>query len=120
MWIVGIISAVLAGGAGAALVMSGPIGWVIGLFIGLFAAELGREAVSDWVKDRDLPCFGRKAFPGKERMNEKMENMKPELRESVLASLEKKEVNANIANEVTKGIIRQLRTAADSVILVIT
>lgn len=120
VWIVGIVSAVLAGGAGTAFVMSGPIGWVIGLILGLIAGVLGWEAVTDWVKDQSLPCFSRKVFPGKDRMNEKMGSQKPELRESVLESLEKAEVSTNIAKEVTKGILHQLKTAADSVILVIT
>lgn len=120
VWIVGIVSAVLAGGAGTALVMSGPIGWVIGLILGLIAGIIGWEAVTEWVKDKSLPCFSRKVFPGKDKMKEKMEGKKPELREGVLGSLEKAEVSDNIASEVTKGIVHQLKTAADSVILVIT
>lgn len=118
--IVGIVAAVLAGGAGTALVMGGPIGWIIGLIIGLFAGAMGWEVVTNWVKDTSLPCFSRKAFPDKDSMSEKMENKKPELREGVLESLEKAEVNENIANEVTKSLLHQLKKAADSVILVIT
>ena len=120
VWVVGFITAILAGGAGTAFIASGPIGWIIGFFIGVFGAALGWDAVTDWVKEQELPSLTRKVFPQRAAMREKMEQKKSELSDNILKTLEQDGATQKIANEVSKSIVQQLKKAAESVVLVIS
>lgn len=52
---VSLISAILCGGGGMALIAAGPLGFVAGLGIGALAAMLGWNAISDALMKADLP-----------------------------------------------------------------
>ena len=52
--ITGAVVGSICGGAGLALIMSGPIGWAIGAIIGFASIFIGREAVRDWVESKEL------------------------------------------------------------------
>lgn len=55
-----LIMATLSGGAGTALMVEGPIGWMIGAVIGLTAAVMGKPIMEKLVKKADIPVPVRK------------------------------------------------------------
>lgn len=59
----------ICGGAGTALIASGPVGWVIGAIGGAFAYFLGKtafeEVISDYIVDKRIPALVKKPAKGK-------------------------------------------------------
>jgi hypothetical protein len=67
--VVTVVSATLAGGGGTALLMSGPVGWIIGLLGAAVVYRLGRGAVKDMIetqiRTRRLPPFLKRSAKSK-------------------------------------------------------
>jgi actin-like ATPase involved in cell morphogenesis len=67
--VVTVVSATLAGGAGTALIASGPVGWIIGLLGGAVIYSVGRGAVKVMVetqiRTRRLPPFLKRSAKSK-------------------------------------------------------
>ncbi len=63
------IIAMISGGAGTALIATGPVGLIIGLIVGVFAFFLGKEAiekgVSEYIADKKIPKLIKKTSKGK-------------------------------------------------------
>jgi hypothetical protein len=59
--IVALIIASILGGGGWALLMHGPIGWIIGLIVGVVVAAIGSDSAKQMVKTADIPGLVRKA-----------------------------------------------------------
>ena len=66
--VITLITGLLCGGGGIALVAAGPLGFLAGAVIGLLASLLGWTALSKWVKKMDLPLIMRK-IPIDKRVN---------------------------------------------------
>ena len=66
-----IIIATLLGGSGVSLLMSGPIGWILGLIIGAIVMFLGWDTAMDKARDADIPELLRRIVTseGKVRNN---------------------------------------------------
>jgi len=90
--IVALIMAILLGGGGIALLMSGPIGTVVGLIAGLAVAILGTNAVEKVLYSMDLPVSMRRMmFPSPKKF---------------LASLLKRraKIEADVCDQMKKGL----------------
>ena len=61
--------AMISGGAGTALIASGPVGWIIGAIVGAFAFFLGKTAIegaiSEFIADKRIPAMVKKTAKGK-------------------------------------------------------
>jgi hypothetical protein len=49
------VTAAILGGAEMALLMEGPIGWIIGFALGALVFFIGKEAALGWAKDKNIP-----------------------------------------------------------------
>ena len=91
--IVGIITAKVCGGGGMALLLSGPIGWLIGLVIGgavaYIATTKGVEAARSTAESFSLPawCVGMVLFDSK--IDSARQTLRTQTREQVLVELNK-------------------------------
>ena len=84
-----VIIATLLGGSGAALLMSGPIGWILGLIIGAIVMFVGREVAMDKARDLDIPEFLRWMMTSEERVRNKLQENRGELRRQLSTALRK-------------------------------
>ena len=95
-----VIIATLLGGSGAALLMSGPVGWILGLIIGAIVMFVGREAAMDMARDIDLPKFFRQMMTSEEKVRNKLQENRSELRRQLSTALRK---NASAFDEMING-----------------
>jgi hypothetical protein len=96
----------LVGGSGKALLLAGPVGWVIG-FLGaavlLFAGQrAAREAVKGW----NLPLLARRAIISDERLARKVHDGVPEIAVRLRAALAERS-----AEDLASAIEGQIRVA---------
>ncbi len=100
-----VIIATLLGGSGAALLMSGPIGWILGLIIGAIVMFVGREAAMDMARDmaRDanIPEFLRQMMTSEEKVRNKLQENRSELRRQLSTALRE---NASAFDETINRI----------------
>ncbi len=96
-----VIIATLLGGSGAALLMSGPIGWILGLIIGAIVMFVGREAAMDIARDIDMPEPLRWMMTSEEKVRKKLRENRSELRRQLSTALRK---NASAFDETINGI----------------
>ena len=57
--VVGYVVAAICGGAGVAILMSGPIGFIPGIIVGLAAWWYGKDVAADWIKSQHIPVMVR-------------------------------------------------------------
>ncbi len=108
-----IIIATLLGGGGTALLISGPIGWIIGLVIGAVATFVGKEVAMDIIKDSDVPTFLRKMMTSEETVREKLEENEEELLDQIFDALqEKADAFDDLLESIAKGIEADLKEKA--------
>lgn len=111
--VVVIVVAVISGGAGAALIATGPIGWLIGGAVAVIAVAIGQEAAREWVENADLR--GRWLVP-RGRVENKIRENKPGMKAEILKGLENPEVAKEMSDGITDAVREQLRKGAESVI----
>jgi hypothetical protein len=91
--IVGVVSASVCGGGGTALLVSGPIGWLIGLSIGAAVAYLavsnGVEAARASAEAFPLPAWSVRMVLLDSKIDEARRTLRTQTRAQVLAELEK-------------------------------
>ena len=109
-----IIIATLLGGGGTALLISGPIGWIIGLVIGVVTTYAGKEFAMDTIKDYDVPTFLRKMLTSEETVQEKLEENEEELHSQIFDALQEK-VDAfdDLLESIAKGPEADLKEKAE-------
>lgn len=101
--IVGAITGILSGGAGVALIVQGPIGWLIGAVVGAMAGYFGGiEVTKQYIKEADIYSFIR-AFISEENFREKVSNNQATFIEGIISSLRQnnvalEELTVNIRN----------------------
>ena len=76
-----IIIATLLGGGGTALLFSGPVGWMIGLVIGVVATFLGKKVAMDVVRDAELWVWTRELLTNEDDVQEHLSKMIPSVGE---------------------------------------
>ena len=69
--VVSVITGIICGGGGIALVASGPIGFAAGAVIGVIVSVLGWSALSEWLMNRDFPLLMRKVSADKNLSSER-------------------------------------------------
>lgn len=82
--VVTVITGVLCGGSGVALVAAGPLGFLAGAVIGVLASLLGWNALSDMLMKWDLPLLLRR-IPIEKRL--KSDTSRREMRRRILEAL---------------------------------
>lgn len=101
-----VIIATLLGGSGAALLMSGPVGWILGLIIGAIVMFVGREAAMDMARDIELPKLLRQMMTSEEKVWNKLRENRSELRRQLSTALRK---NASAFDEMINGIAEMVK-----------
>ena len=95
-----VIIATLLGGSGAALLMSGPIGWILGLIIGAIVMFVGKKAAMGKARDIDLPKFLR-LMTSEGKVRNKLQENRGELRRQLSTALRE---NASAFDETINRI----------------
>ena len=101
-----VIIATLLGGSGAALLMSGPIGWILGLIIGAIVMFIGREAAMDMARDIDLPKLLRQMMTSEEKVRKKLRENRSKLRRQLSTALRG---NASAFDKIINGIAKMVK-----------
>ncbi|NLI76429.1 MAG: hypothetical protein GX442_08310 [Candidatus Riflebacteria bacterium] len=108
--IVGVVTASVCGGGGTALLMSGPIGWLIGLVLGAAVAYLatryGMEAARSRAEALPLPAWTVRLAMRESSIDSARGKLRTQTHDQVLAELEKLQsrLNKQIEETVDKEI----------------
>ncbi len=117
--IVTIVVANIAGGGGVALILHGPIGFIIGLIIGVVAFLVGRQAAERWVRSADLPPLVRR-LAREERVRTRIADNRDDLKAHLIASFEDDPATMRrIAEDVKASIRTQLDKSVEAVVMLI-
>ena len=117
--IISTVVATLAGGAGTAFLFHGPIGWVVGFVVALFALAMGYQRATEWVSTADLPVFTRKVAR-MAKIVAQLEANEAELKEKIRQSIQSNQHAMEvISQEISHSIEQQLQKAADGIIITI-
>ena len=113
--VVAIIGGTILGGAGTALLMSGPIGWILGAAgVGL-AALVGKEKLMEKAKGSDIP-MGARRMKSEQSMVAKLRTDAPANERALATALATeflKGARAKLAEGMVSSILAQLETRAD-------
>ena len=101
-----IIIATLLGGSGAALLMSGPVGWILGLIIGAIVMFVGRAAAMDKARGAKIPELLRGMVTSEEKVRNKLRENRGELRRQISTALRE---NASAFDEMINGIAETVK-----------
>ena len=97
--IVGVVTASVCGGSGTALIMSGPIGWLIGLVIGAavayFAAKFGMDAARSRAEAMPLPAWFVRFTVRSKMIDSARGTLHTQTHDQVLAELNKLRTSLN-------------------------
>ncbi len=115
-----IIIATLLGGGGTALLFAGPIGWIIGLVIGVVATFVGKEMAMDTIEDSDVWVWVRKMMISEETVQEKLEEKEEELFDQIFGALQEKAAAFDdLLEGIAKGTEADLKEKADKAAMLI-
>ncbi len=80
-----VVASVVSGGAGTAIIATGPVGLIIGAIIGIFAARSGKETISSYIKMTPLPPMIKKFSKSKvySSLSSKENEFESEITESI-------------------------------------
>ena len=96
-----IIIATLLGGSGISLLMSGPVGWILGLIIGAIVMFVGWDVAMDKARGANLPNLLRQIMTSEEKVRNKLQENRGELRRQLSTALRE---NASAFDEMINGI----------------
>jgi hypothetical protein len=117
--IVSSVVGTIMGGAGTALLLKGPVGWIIGFLFATVLLVLGKDKALDYLKNTDFPVFTRKLVLRKV-VEWNLRKSEPELKEKIQESLSgNPQAMEKIAQDVTGAIRDQLNKSADAAELLI-
>ncbi|MES2568607.1 MAG: hypothetical protein V4710_00970, partial [Verrucomicrobiota bacterium] len=118
--IVALIFASILGGGGWALLMHGPLGWIIGLIIGALVAIIGGETARQMVKTADIPALIRSAPFMLKSIEARCVSKRPEIRDAILKQLtDKPEAFDPLITTVRERIREELRRKAEAVLVLV-
>ena len=116
-----VLVASILGGGGQALLLAGPIGWIIGLILGLVliggAFGWAKDKVNAWVASAEIPKLARKSlFPSD--IHEKMSNRKDKITHTMNKSILEGEVDGKkysekIVDDIQRSLKEHLLLEAD-------
>ena len=116
--IVSILIANITGGGGVALLMSGPVGFAIGLVIGVVTFVIGKQAAEHALKHSDLYLWLR-GLARESRIRAKLEENRVQLRANLLASFHNQSNSERIARDVSESIEMQLNQAVEAALVLV-
>lgn len=88
--VIGVVSGTICGGAGMALIMSGPLGWVLGFVIGVLGVFLGKQVLEEAVKSWDWGGVSKWTLHramSEDSIRRKIQESKPKLAETIAAGI---------------------------------
>jgi molecular chaperone DnaK len=107
MGVVAPIVANICGGAGLALIVSGPIGWIIGAIIGTLAIFMGRRAAKKWVESKNIPKWLVKLALSKKKMAKLLEECRSKFEQAV------KEQITQCSEQPTQELLAKIEDSID-------
>jgi hypothetical protein len=117
--IVSSVVGTIMGGAGTALLLKGPVGWILGFLFAAVVLAFGKDKALDYLKNTDFPVFTRKLVLRKV-VEWNLRRGEPELKEKILESFSgNPQAMEKIAQDVTGAIREQLNKSADAAELLI-
>ena len=107
-----LIIATLLGGGGVALLMTGPVGWIIGLIIGAIAMGIGFKKAKEKIMHSNIPLVLRKTLSDKKienKFNSEKEILKEKIKIELLSNSKylediKENISINIKNSINSQI----------------
>jgi len=109
----------IMGGAGTALLLKGPVGWIIGFLFAVVILVLGKDKAMDYIRNTDFPVFTRKLVLRKV-VEWNLRKGEPELKNKIQESFSANpQAVEKIAQDVTSAIRDQLNKSADAAELLI-
>ena len=118
--IVALVIASILGGGGWALLMHGPIGWIIGIVIGVAVAAIGGDAAKEMIKTSDILGPLRKMPFLFKSIESRCADKRPEIRDAILKQLtDKPEAFDPLIATVRERIREELRRKADAVLVLV-
>ena len=118
--IVAVVIASILGGGGMALLMHGPVGWIIGLAIGLAIVFVGQDAANEAIKQVDIPGLARGLILSDAKIDSKCKELTAELGKTL-----SKELDANdkllrdLAEKIRDQVHASLRDRAEEAVILI-
>jgi hypothetical protein len=115
-----VVIASLLGGGGIALLMHGPVGWIIGLLIGLGVVIVTEESAKKQIKKLEIPHLVRSVILSDAKIEAKCEEVATTLAKTLsddLASNEK--LFADLAEQIRTQVQEVLRARADEATILI-
>jgi hypothetical protein len=117
--IVSSVVGTIMGGAGTALLLKGPVGWIVGFLFAAVVIAFGKDKALDYIKNTDFPVFTRK-LALKKVIEWNLRKGEPELKEKIMESFSgNPKAMEKIAHGVTGAIRDQLNKSADAAELLI-
>lgn len=108
--VVGILVAEVCGGAGLALIASGPVGWVIGGLLGVTGAYIGGKKAEIYIKSIALPSYVTKILISKGSIQRLIEKAKKGFEKRMRKHLKKemKEMEVKIVRDLDPALHNEL------------
>lgn len=108
--VVGLLVAEVSGGAGLALIASGPVGWIIGGLLGIMGAYIGGKKAESYIKSIALPSYITKFIITRGSMDRLMEKAKRSFERKMRGYLkeEMEEMENRIIRELDPAIHNEL------------
>ena len=117
--IVSSVVGTIMGGTGTALLLKGPVGWVVGFLFAAVVLAFGKDKALDYLKNTDFPVFTRKLVL-RQIVEWNLRKGEPELKNKILESFSgNPQATEKIAQDVTGAIREQLNKSADAAELLI-
>ncbi|NLI22436.1 MAG: Hsp70 family protein [Clostridiales bacterium] len=105
--VAGIVVGVLCGGGGTALIMSGPVGWIIGFLLVAAAAVLGRKKAESIIKGLTIPKPARIVFTEGQLLNERNDS---KMKESLIQKLrDETDMGEKLTDSISRKIDQAIR-----------
>ncbi|MCA1850958.1 MAG: hypothetical protein LC647_00770 [Beggiatoa sp.] len=108
-----IVIAIISGGTGMALIISGPIGWIAGALLGILAVARLRSWAEDTIKTSDLWMWVRESV-SESQLRDTLREKRYETKARLVADLDKQDFSA-ATQQIEQQIERRLITAAEDV-----
>jgi hypothetical protein len=117
--VMSLVIATILGGTGTALLLHGPVGWLIGLVVSLIVFGVGTGPAREQVKTANLPSFVRRLVP-EARVESSLRDRSDELRVKIRETFQQRpEEVAAIRRAVADAVRRDLSRSAESARLLI-
>ncbi|MEZ4605434.1 MAG: Hsp70 family protein [Deinococcales bacterium] len=112
------IARVVASGA-LALVLKGPLGWLLGLVLGFILSVIGRQAAETWAKQANIPLWARALASG-EGLKKRLYDRREELESKIVeAFLSKPDMIKRLSQDIADSIKQHYRSLIDELSLLI-